>query len=364
MIDASADVNGPKVLCNSAGRAQFAFTLAAARPEIQLTCWFLDIYQRDQASLAPQGVPENLELICSADFPEAEYQTICLVLPKTGEAELTRDLLQQAMSRLAEGGTLIATTDMREDQWLHDELGRLFPKITRRPVRKGVTYLAVKPEAPKKLKNHDCEFVFRDGERLIRMKSRPGVFAHRKLDVGARTLISVLEPMEQGRVVDMGCGSGGVAVAAALRHPGLDVLAIDSNPRAIECTEWAAKENGATRIEAVLDARGESLDSNTIDVVYANPPYFSNYRIAGIFVETAFRALKSGGRFYIVTKAPSWYIESLPLLFEEVTSELIRGYSIVRAMKSLSGKMPAPAPEYEEIRKPKPKRRKPKLYEE
>ncbi|QDV31016.1 Ribosomal RNA small subunit methyltransferase C [Planctopirus ephydatiae] len=364
MVDALADVQGERILCNSSGRAQFAFALAIARPQSQVTCWFLDVHLRDQAALAPAGVPANLQLVCEPDFPGVEYQTICLVLPKTGEAELTRDLLQQACVRLVDGGTLIATTDMRDDQWLHTEIQRFFPKVTRRPTRKGVTYLAIKTESPKKLKNHDCEFMFRDGERLIRMKSRPGVFAHRKLDVGARTLISVIEPMEKGQIVDLGCGSGGVAVAAALRHPELDVLAVDSNPRAIECTQWAAQENGTSRVQTRLDATGKSLESNSVDVVYANPPYFSNYKIAGIFVETAFRILIPGGRIYIVTKAPAWYVESLPLLFENVTSDLIRGYSIVKATKSMSGKVPAPAPEYEEYRSAKPRRRKPKLYEE
>ena len=84
----------------------------------------------------------------------------------------------------------------------------------------GALYLATKTRPLAKLKNFTCEFVFRDRQRLIRAVSRPGVFAHRRVDPGARALMEVMEIEPGARVLDMGCGSGTVALAAVVRASG------------------------------------------------------------------------------------------------------------------------------------------------
>ena len=92
------------------------------------------------------------------------------------------------------------------------------------------------------------------------------------------------------KILDLGCGSGAVGVAAALRADCLQVTAIDSNPRAIESTLWAAERNAAASFSARLDCDGRSLTAGEYDLVLANPPYYSHFRIARLFVEIAARA--------------------------------------------------------------------------
>jgi 16S rRNA G1207 methylase RsmC len=155
------------------------------------------------------------------------------------------------------------------------------------------------------------------------------VFSHRRLDLGARTLINAMEIRPGMRVLDIGCGSGVVGFAAALRSENVSVLAVDSNARAIDCTIRGAIRNNLTNVETLLNASGECGEPRTFDLVLGNPPYFSNYRIAEIFLEAARRALKPGGEVLMVTKTPNWFLEHMPRYFQHVEERPAKNYSSV-----------------------------------
>lgn len=321
-----------RVLTNSAGRGQFALALAKAQPKANVTCWFLDLYQHQQASLSHQPLPANLRLICESDPPADEVDLVVWHFSRQGEAELTREMLQLGHQRLATGGRLVAAVDQVNDQWLGELLRGMFPKVTRRPAAEGTVYLATKTGSLKKVKDYACELAFRDGERLIQLRSRPGVFSHREVDGGARALLKV----EQGpamRILDLGCGSGAVGLASALRNERASVQATDSNPRAIEATRWAGERNSASNLTATLDCDGSSLAAGTFDLVLANPPYFSNYRLADLFLRISQRALASGGRLLVVTKTPQWFVEHLNQPWQDVGATAIGQYVVVSALK-------------------------------
>jgi 16S rRNA (guanine1207-N2)-methyltransferase len=135
------------------------------------------------------------------------------------------------------------------------------------------------------------------------------------------------------RVLDIGTGSGVVAVAAAARAPEVKVLAIDSNVRSIEAAQWAAESNELPMVSAVLDADGRTVEPAGFDLVLANPPYYSNFRIADLFIATATKALRPGGQLLVVTKRPDWYLERLANDFIEIESSEVRRYHVVRAIR-------------------------------
>ena len=134
-----------------------------------------------------------------------------------------------------------------------------------------------------KMKDYSCEFAFRDRGRLIRALSRPGVFSHRHIDPGARHLIDAMEIGPGDRVLDIGCGAGTVSLAAAFRAEGVQVHAVDSNVRAIECTRIGAEFNGLANVTAELNAVGNFAGAGSFDLALANPPYYSGFRIARAF---------------------------------------------------------------------------------
>ena len=114
------------------------------------------------------------------------------------------------------------------------------------------------------------------------------------------------------------------------------VMALDSNPRAIQCTQHNAELNGLPNITAILDCEGASASTGDFDLVLANPPYFSDFAIAELFLDTAFRALKPGGLVHVVTKTPKWFLERMPLWFIHLQETEARDYRLV------SGRKPRP----------------------
>lgn len=322
-----------RLLCNTAGRAQFAAAYAEQHPQNAVTCWFLDLHQHDESRRAMISQPANLQLECALDPPAEPCNIVAWSFSKQGDGELAREMLQLGHERLAVGGRLVAVTDNPRDQWLHEQLRCTFRKVTRRPGDDGVLYLATKTEPLRKRKNYTAEFAFRDGERLIHLRTRPSVFSHRELDVGARALIKSLDVQPGMRVLDLGCGSGAVGIAAALRAAEVRVHATDSNPRAIEAVTWAAEhQEVASRVTAALDCNGSSVAPAAFDLVLANPPYYSNFRLARLFLDIARQALRPGGTLLVVTKSPDWYLHELVWPFGLPDVSKSGSYTVVRTV--------------------------------
>jgi len=337
LIDALGELKGNRVICTSAGRAQFAVAYATDNPGAVVDCWFLDIFHKTQSEyrIGEDGSPpSNLILHCQPDLPDHEADLVAFAFKKGGEAELTRDLMQQGHLRLVEGGRMVVSTDNDEDQWIHKELRELFPKVTRRPIRKqGTLYLATKVAPLKKVRDFDCEFAFRDRGRLIYAYSRPGVFSHRHIDPGARALMNSMIVKPGIKVLDLGSGAGTVSLAAAFAAENVALHAIDSNARAIQSLQRGIARNEAPGITFALDADGLSPASEEFDLALANPPYFSNYAIADLFLDTAHRALKPKAKILIVTKTPNWFVERMPLWYADVEVAEATGYWIVSGKK-------------------------------
>lgn len=330
LIEYLPKLHGNRVFCTTLGRAQFATAVADSNADARVVCWFLDLFAQQQSVQQIGSRPERFQLLCQADPPTDKFDLACLPFQRQGEVELVRDQLQIAHDRLEIGGTLVASTDNADDHWLNEQLKDLFDKVSRYSVNGGVIYSAVKQRPLKKLKNFACEFAFRDGERLIHLRSRPSVFSHRSLDTGARALIESMSLTAGQRILDIGCGSGAVALAAALRKEGISAHALDSNPRAIEAVQWGATKNGAANATASLDCDGRTLEPQTFDLALGNPPYYSNFRLAEVFIEIACRALKPDGELLLVTKMPDWYQRHLDRWFESFEQTTARAFQVFR----------------------------------
>ncbi len=333
LIDLLPEIGGQSIVCTSLGVGQLARAAAEQFASASVHCHFLDLYRADQARASAPEQPANLSIGCAADFPPQPADVVALPISASGEAELARDLMQQGHQSLAPQGVLLVSTDNPRDTWLNQEMQKLFGRVTRRASAAGALYIGRKEQALKKIKNFACEFVFRDRERLIHAYSRPGVFAHRRVDPGARQLMSLMEVSAGERVLDIGCGCGTLSLAAAFRAAGMLVHAVDSSARAVECTARGAQLNGLTNISTELNATGSYEHSGTYQLALANPPYYANFQIARRFLLAGQAALEPGGRILLVTKSADWYAEHMPNWFDDVEICEAKSYFLVSGRK-------------------------------
>jgi release factor glutamine methyltransferase len=114
------------------------------------------------------------------------------------------------------------------------------------------------------------------GFRRLTLRVRPGVFVPRPetevlVDVGLRSLDGTSSPV----VVDVGTGSGAIALAVKDERPDARVLATDLSPEAVAL----ARENARALGLEVEVLKGDLLGPlpeglrGRVDAVLANPPY-------------------------------------------------------------------------------------------
>ena len=330
-----------RIVCTTTGRGQAAHALAVERPAASVAAWFLDLHPCTAAQAAWLPTPANLDAACTADMPPGPYDLAVVPLAKDGEAELSRDILQAALLNLPIGGHLVAAIDNPRDHWLREQLAETGETVRVRPVEGAdrraksgtIAYVVQKTRELAKVRDFSCEVVFRDRERLLTALTRPGVFAHRRIDPGARHLLNAVDVAADSRVLDIGCGSGCVALGIAARDETVRVHALDSAARAVDCTRRGVERNGLTNVTVALEAEGRVPEPGSWDLALANPPYYSDFRLAELFVESARLALAPGGTLLVVTKQPAWYVEHLPRMWSSVAREEVKGYHLIEAVR-------------------------------
>ncbi|MFM8553186.1 MAG: class I SAM-dependent methyltransferase [Acidimicrobiales bacterium] len=108
----------------------------------------------------------------------------------------------------------------------------------------------------------------------LRVTTDTGVFSHGRLDRGTELLLThpSVPPLVPGTgdVVDLGCGSGPVALWLAALRPACTVWAVDTNERALTLTEGNARDNALGNIRT---ATPSSVPADLrVAAIVSNPP--------------------------------------------------------------------------------------------
>ena len=127
--------------------------------------------------------------------------------------------------------------------------------------------------------NYDAAITAIDGtHHEWSMETRPGVFSAKKLDAGTELLLAHLARFighkPPARIVDLGCGSGILGIAAATLYPEAECLLVDADARAVACARANAERLGLgerVRVEW-WDAREAPL-GDRFNLALINPPF-------------------------------------------------------------------------------------------
>lgn len=92
-------------------------------------------------------------------------------------------------------------------------------------------------------------------------------------------LVALLLPLLQPgmRVIDLGTGSGAIALSLAAERPDIEVIATDFSFDAIQLAQHNAKENALSNVLCVNASWLIGFQPAQFDVIVSNPPYIANH---------------------------------------------------------------------------------------
>jgi 16S rRNA G1207 methylase RsmC len=315
---------------------------ARLNPSARVVAHYFDHFFAEQARArsASSSGQKPIEISLASDLPIAEpaFDFVGMAHSKNEDSALACELVQDVLDRLAPNGKIVVGIDFAGDHLLRTRVKRVFGDVTIETAENGdgVTLIARRGKKSSKPKPPRIEtFTVADRGVVSTFRSRPGVFAAGKIDDGARALLAEVEVEDGASIADIGCGLGTVGVTLARRIAAKRLFLVDSNVRAIDLARANAEEilsgRGVDIVTRLTSEPEKAVFDRDADVVVANPPYFSNFRIAGVFLDAARRAVKPRGRVHFVSKSTDWYRTELPRFFRRVEEKSRGGYAVFSA---------------------------------
>ena len=189
--------------------------------------------------------------------------------------------------------------------------------------------------------------------RRISVRVQPGVFIPRpETEALVGEALDELGDVDDPVVVDVGTGTGAVALAIKDERPGAEVFATDLSPEAVEL----ARANAARLSLQVTVVEGDLLDPlpeelrGWVDLVVSNPPYVTEEELQDLPAEVRAEprlALVGGTQLYerLAIQALRWLRDGGVLAVEiggspgaDVVKVLEGSYMDVRTLPDLAGR--------------------------
>ncbi|WP_341503128.1 methyltransferase [Gallaecimonas sp. GXIMD4217] len=152
------------------------------------------------------------------------------------------------------------------------------------------------------------------------LTNHANVFSRQSLDIGARLMLEHLPQGHFGRVIDLGCGNGVLALGLAARYPDCHYTLVDESHFAVA----SARDNFAANlpdvaVECIANDCLSGFKAKSADLVLCNPPFHQQQavtdHIAWQMMKDAHRVLRVGGELRLVGNRHLGYHLKLKRLF-------------------------------------------------
>lgn len=276
---------------------------------------------------APQGFAAKV-------FPVQDFRPAFLALQKEGHAVERKPHGQDYDLALL----LLGRHRGRNELWLAEALERVRPGgrvVVAGGKTDGVASLAKRLSAmdaveERASKYHGVVFWLRrgeDGDAIVAalregngestldggFRTVPGLFSHERIDAGSQLLADNLPTGLKGVAADFGAGWGYLSVRLATFAP--DVVSIDLFEASFAACEMATANMAALAPQVTAKAIWRDLLSEPVerryDLIVMNPPFHQGRAaepsIGEAMIATASKALKPGGRLFLVANRPLPY---------------------------------------------------------
>jgi len=130
-----------------------------------------------------------------------------------------------------------------------------------------------------------------------------GVFSKHRIDLGTRLLIESMLLPRKGCAFDMGCGYGGVGIAAAAFNPRLYVILVDVNARAVWLARQNVEKNFVDNAEVRRGCLYAPVEDSIFDCVLSNPPVSAGLETVKRIIVEAPGRMVHGGLFQMVVRS-------------------------------------------------------------
>jgi release factor glutamine methyltransferase len=215
-----------------------------------------------------------------------------------------------------------------------DEAATLDELVRRRETREPLAYVL-------------GEWGFR---RLTLTTDRRALVPRPETEVVVERCLSLLRGRTTPRVLDVGTGSGAIALAIADEHPGARVTGVDLSTEALELAQENAARTGLA-IELAARDLHTGLPPGPWDLVVSNPPYVAPAELEWLAEEVReweprVALVADGAVDHVALSAPEVLVAGGALVLEVASGDAARvsgllgelGYRDVRVTRDLAGR--------------------------
>ncbi|MEO8002346.1 MAG: methyltransferase [Arenimonas sp.] len=249
----------------------------------------------DELERAAWLLPEKIE----------KAYPIVMVLPPPQRDE-ARVLFVRALQHVSEDGFVVVSMENNEGAKSGEkDLRELAPNLQSVSKNKCRIFWSNKKDLNKNLMQ---SWAMLDAPRMIDTTgfiSRPGIFAWNRIDDASQLLTEYLPKELSGHGADLGAGFGFLAHTVLTQCENIKSIDVfEAEARALECAQLnLARFEKNIQINYHWHDVAEGIEG-PYDFVISNPPFHQGHEelqtLGQAFIESAAKALKSGGRFYMV----------------------------------------------------------------